>query len=267
MPTTDVGPCRVLPFDQNLPINLRINLKDLQAAESIWTQGYAVLGSRLNKSLSELFPKSPTLRISSAPLPSSLGHSHGLRYYQMLFRAALPVQLVGRIPSTIQIVQGPANSLAGTIQLRDGEQVLPWCIGFRALGCGGNNPDTELLSLTRYLRVSGRNELWLQENIIRPTNAQAATWRLLFQSWRWRLAQTRPVPPENLTQAQLDIWLVLAEANRRMTAQMINTELAKKGLRQSPGMLRQRLADMCRNGQLTNRRDTKPRGYGLPDSD
>jgi len=76
----------------------------------------------------------------------------------------------------------------------------------------------------------------------------------------------KPRPPENLTQAQRDIWDVVVEHGRRMGRKEIGTVLLQKGLRQNVSTLKANLATLSRRLRvLPHRTDTKRPGYGLPE--
>ncbi len=72
--------------------------------------------------------------------------------------------------------------------------------------------------------------------------------------------------PENLTQAQRDIWDVVVEHGRRVSRKLIATMLVQKRIGQNVSTLKQNLAVLSRQrGVLPHRDDTSPPGYGLPD--
>lgn len=74
--------------------------------------------------------------------------------------------------------------------------------------------------------------------------------------------------PTGLTQAQLELWRVVKEAERRLTGREIADILAKKNIGQSEPTIRGHATTLIRLGHLTNTSRDKhseaPRGYGLP---
>lgn len=103
--------------------------------------------------------------------------------------------------------------------------------------------------------------------------------RIELGMWREyaRAAQARPSGPEgrnlprfvpkyeSLTEAERRITDVLTACGRRLTTVELLAELEKKHGATSEGTTKQTLAIMVRNGLLTNRRNPRPRGYGLFD--
>jgi|GEM_PF-6686315 hypothetical protein len=268
MTTNNSCDYKVLPFDHNLPSSLRITSEKLDSVESIWTQGHAVLAFRFNRLLTRVFPDSPQLQLPSSTLPSPKGHSHGLMYYHLLFCDVLPSPLVTRIPPKFELVRGLDNAPVGVIDLRDGERVFPWCLGFTSLGRTAKELDLEYLEIECQLRQSGHDAAWFESNVVEPTNAQAAFWQSIFGSWRTRLAATTPPPPPNLTQSQRDIWDVVLEAGHRLNTDEIYRALSDKGLHPGRSGLKQHLAELSnRRKVLPYRCDTSPPGYGLREWD
>jgi hypothetical protein len=250
-------------------IGLRYTIKDVNDVELIWTEGYAVLAFRLNRMLNELNPDLTHLRLTATE-PLSV---HGLSYFYRLFREALPAELFSRIPNGTRLVRGPDGEQieGGSIALRDGERAFPWCIGCTPLGKANPDLDREYMDVTHQLRSFQNDATWFEEHILKPTKAQAAVWKLLFQSWKEQLYENMRTPPTNLTPKQLDIWNVVVEAGHRLTGTQIYEALAVKAraLQHRPpswGMLKQNLAFLNKQRRvLSNRPDTNPPGYGLPE--
>jgi hypothetical protein len=64
---------------------------------------------------------------------------------------------------------------------------------------------------------------------------------------------------------QADILATLAEAGRRLTTTKLLTAMHAAGRTWGDSTVRVALAAMVRKGIITNRIDTEPRGYGLPE--
>jgi hypothetical protein len=69
---------------------------------------------------------------------------------------------------------------------------------------------------------------------------------------------------DELPQCKQDITGASHAANRRLTTNGILKELAARGNDWGISTVKRALAEMVRDGELTNRRDVRPRGYGLP---
>ena len=68
-----------------------------------------------------------------------------------------------------------------------------------------------------------------------------------------------------LTPTEKNIMALIREIGHRMTTGEIVSAMEERRGPTSEGMTKQRLADLVRRGLLTNRSDTTPRGYGLPE--
>jgi hypothetical protein len=69
---------------------------------------------------------------------------------------------------------------------------------------------------------------------------------------------------DELTHCKQDITGVLQAVNRRLTTSGILGELTARQIYWGESTVKRALAEMVRDGQLTNRGDVRPRGYGLP---
>jgi hypothetical protein len=69
---------------------------------------------------------------------------------------------------------------------------------------------------------------------------------------------------DELSQCKQDITSVLREAGERLTTTRVLEQLHARDLIWGESTTKRALAEMVRDGELTNRRDTRPRGYGLP---
>jgi hypothetical protein len=69
---------------------------------------------------------------------------------------------------------------------------------------------------------------------------------------------------DELPQCKQDITGVLHAVNHRLTTSGILKELATRGNDWGVSTVKRALAEMVRDGELTNRKDVRPRGYGLP---
>ena len=69
---------------------------------------------------------------------------------------------------------------------------------------------------------------------------------------------------DTLSQCKRDITRVLYETNHRLTTRPILQGLQARNLIWGESTVKRALAEMVRDGELTNRSDVRPRGYGLP---
>lgn len=247
-------------INRHLPRQLQVTLQDIDDLEEVWQLGFGAVVWRVNRIAKELFPQTKGILLNASAPPSQ----RALQYYYDLFVEALPAALRTSIPSGIQLVSSRDKRPRSkrSLLLSDGERVLPWCIGLSPIGAKHRNLDLDYAEISRKLRTSNHSAEWFEENVTRPMEAQAHVWHFLFESWR-RATKIHCEPPSNLTKNQRDIWNVLDEAGRRLTAQLIGKALAKKHLPQGSGGMRQTLSHLIQLKVLTNRADTKPRGYGL----
>jgi hypothetical protein len=70
--------------------------------------------------------------------------------------------------------------------------------------------------------------------------------------------------PDTLSQCKRDITRVLYEVGHRLTTRPILQGLQDSDLIWGESTVKRALAEMVRDGELTNRSDVRPRGYGLP---
>jgi hypothetical protein len=63
----------------------------------------------------------------------------------------------------------------------------------------------------------------------------------------------------------LEILKVVREAGKRMTGVLIFEALTERGIRTNDRTVNGHLADMVKDGTLTNDQKAKPPGYGLPE--
>jgi hypothetical protein len=69
---------------------------------------------------------------------------------------------------------------------------------------------------------------------------------------------------DSLSQCKRDITRVLYETRHRLTTRLILQGLQDRKLIWGESTVKRALAEMVRDGELTNRSDVRPRGYGLP---
>jgi hypothetical protein len=69
---------------------------------------------------------------------------------------------------------------------------------------------------------------------------------------------------DDMPQCKQDITTVLDEKRRRLTTSKILKELRVRELIWGESTIKRALAEMVRDHELNNRRDLRPRGYGLP---
>jgi len=80
------------------------------------------------------------------------------------------------------------------------------------------------------------------------------------------LAVSEAVDREQPGQCEHDIRKVLRAANQRLTTSAILRALEARHMDWGESTVKRALAAMVRRGELTNRSDLRPRGYGLPGS-
>jgi hypothetical protein len=69
---------------------------------------------------------------------------------------------------------------------------------------------------------------------------------------------------DTLSQCKREITRVVYETNHRLTTRPILRGLQARNLIWGESTVKRALAEMVRDGELTNRSDVRPRGYGLP---
>jgi hypothetical protein len=71
--------------------------------------------------------------------------------------------------------------------------------------------------------------------------------------------------PTELTPCERDIRQTLTEANRRLTTTPLIGEMQQRDREYGESTIKQALARMVGRGDLNNRQDVRPKGYGLPE--
>ena len=75
----------------------------------------------------------------------------------------------------------------------------------------------------------------------------------------------QPAPDDSPRDCEVDILDLLEEVGHRMTTVRILRELESRDQIHGESTVKTTLSRLCREGKVTNRTDTNPRGYGLPD--
>lgn len=101
---------------------------------------------------------------------------------------------------------------------------------------------------------------------IEPVNAQIIS--DLRNAARHTIASSVSAALHHLDDDEQQLIAILREANRRMTTNELLSAFSRKGLLQSEGTIKAKLARLTKiKLKLTNRADVTPRGYGLPEWD
>lgn len=72
-----------------------------------------------------------------------------------------------------------------------------------------------------------------------------------------------PIHPDSES-CEADIREILEDAGQRLTTMQILAALDRAGKLWGESTVKRKLAEMVRDGQLTNEKERRPRGYGLP---
>lgn len=74
-----------------------------------------------------------------------------------------------------------------------------------------------------------------------------------------------PAKSTEMAAVKVDILEVVQAVGQRLVGNKILEELARRNIAWGDTTVKIALSDLVRDGKLTNRQDTRPKGYGLPE--